>query len=92
MVGLMGATLVYGAFSERNRVFAITIASASKAIFVALVVLYGSEYLPKAAPAIALDCIVVVLAVIYLGTVYRGRPAAQQVVYGLPRQGRELKS
>ena len=69
LVGLMGVVLLYGAYSEKNRGFAIAIATVSKAIFIALVLLYGTEYLAKAAPAIAMDCIVVVLGVVYLATV-----------------------
>ncbi len=82
LVGLMGAMLVYGALNEKHRVFAISIASLSKATFVTLVILYGSEYLAKAAPAIILDSVVVLLAAIYLSSVHLGRPAAQQVAAG----------
>ena len=67
LIGLVGVMLLYGAYREKHRVFAI--ATLSKAIFVALVLLYGTEYLAKAAPAIAMDCIVVVLGVVYLATV-----------------------
>jgi hypothetical protein len=76
LIGLMGVVLMYGAFSEKNRVFAISIASTSKAIFVALVLLYGSEYLGKAMPAIAIDCILILLTVALLVAVRIERPAA----------------
>lgn len=75
LVGLMGVVLLYGAYSEKNRGFAI--ATLSKAIFVSLVLLYGTEYLAKAAPAIAMDCMVVVLGVVYLAAVALKPSAAQ---------------
>ena len=76
LVGLIGGMLIYGAFSEKNRVFAISIASISKVIFVSLVMLYGKEYLGKVAPAIAMDCVTVFLAVVFLVAVRMERSAA----------------
>jgi hypothetical protein len=77
LVGLVGVVLIYGAFSERNRVFAISIASASKVIFVSLVLLYGTDYLGKATPAIAMDCVVVFLTAVFLMAVHIERLATQ---------------
>jgi hypothetical protein len=76
LVGLMGAVLIYGAFCETYRVFSISVAAFSKAIFVALVFLYGQEFLGSVAPAIAMDCVVVVLAAVYLIAVRMQRPLA----------------
>ena len=66
LVGLIGVILIYGFFSQKNRVFSISIAAFSKVVFVSLVLLYGQEYLGKAAPAIVMDCVVVILSGIYL--------------------------
>lgn len=66
LVGLIGVVLIYGAFNEQNRVFAISIAALSKAIFVCLVLIYGRDYLETATPAIVMDCAVVFLAGVFL--------------------------
>ena len=66
LVGLIGAILIYGFFSQKNRVFSISVAAFSKVVFVSLVLLYGQEFLGKAAPAIAMDCVVIILSVVYL--------------------------
>jgi hypothetical protein len=66
LVGLIGAILIYGFFSERNRVFAIVVAAFSKAVFVSLVLIYGQEFLGNAASAIAMDCVVIIVSVVYL--------------------------
>jgi len=66
LVGLIGVILIYGFFNENNRKFAISIAAFSKVVFVFLVLLYGREFLSKAAPAILMDCIVIILAGVYL--------------------------
>ena len=66
LVGLIGVILIYGFFSPKNRVFSISVAAFSKVVFVSLVLLYGQEFLGKAAPAIAMDCVVIILSVVYL--------------------------
>ena len=78
LVGLMGVILIYGFFSQRHRVFSITVAAFSKMIFVSIVLLYGREFLVKAAPAIAMDCVVIILSAIYLFTVTYQRPSSIQ--------------
>ena len=69
LVGLMGAVLIYGALRAQSRTLCISIAAFSKLVFVCLVVLFGQEFLPNAAPAIALDCVVVALAGLYLAAI-----------------------
>jgi hypothetical protein len=76
LVGLMGAILIYGFFSPNNRVFSISVAAFSKIVFVSLVLLYGQEFLAKAAPAIAMDCVVIILSGVYLFAVRMQRPTA----------------
>lgn len=66
LVGLMGLMLIYGAFNEKHRVFAATIAALSKLIFVALLFIYGQSFLQKAAPAIGMDLVVVACTLMFL--------------------------
>ena len=66
LIGLIGVILIYGFFSQKNRVFSISVAAFSKILFVSLVLLYGQEFLAKAAPAIAMDCVVIILSGAYL--------------------------
>ena len=73
LVGLIGVILIYGFFSQKNRVFSISIAAFSKLIFVTLVLLYGQEFLGTIAPAIAMDSVVIILSGVYLFSVYMQR-------------------
>ena len=66
LIGLIGVILIYGFFSQKNRVFSISVAAFSKVVFVSLVLLYGQEFLGKAGPAIAMDCVVIILSGVYL--------------------------
>ena len=75
LVGMIGAVLIFGAFSEKHRVFSISIAAFSKIIFVSLMLIYGQAFLGKAAPAVVMDCAVIVLAVFFLITVHVQRSA-----------------
>ena len=76
LVGLIGAVLIFGAFSEKHRVFSISIAVFSKIIFVLLMLIYGQAFLGEAATAIIMDCAVIVLALFFLVAVRIQRPAA----------------
>ena len=76
LVGLIGAILIYGFFSQKYRVFSISVAAFSKVVFVSLVLLYGQDFLGKAAPAIAMDCVVIILSGVYLFAVRMQRPTA----------------
>ena len=66
LVGLMGAALIYGAYSEKNRIFSISIVAFSKVVFVSLMLLYGQEFIGKAGMAIIFDCVFIILAGFYL--------------------------
>ena len=66
LIGLIGAILIYGFFSEANRTFAVSVAAFSKTVFVSLILLYGQEYMDKALSAIVMDSLIVLLSVIYL--------------------------
>jgi hypothetical protein len=76
LVGLIGVILIYGFFSQKNRVLSISVAAFSKVVFVSLVLLYGQEFLGKAGPAIAMDCVVIILSGVYLFAVLMQRPSA----------------
>ena len=47
LITLVGAMLIYGAFNPQQRPLILTIAGLSKLIFVGLLVLFGSQYLPS---------------------------------------------
>lgn len=75
LIGLVGVVLIYGFFSQKYRVFSITLAAVSKLVFVSLVMIYGQEFLGKATPAIAMDSAVIILTAVYLLAVRMQRPA-----------------
>lgn len=77
LVGLIGVILIYGFFSLHNRLFALSVAALSKVIFVSLIVLYGQEFLGKVAPAIAIDCVVIIVSGLYLFARTLQQPSAQ---------------
>lgn len=66
LVGLMGAMLIYGAYSVQNRIFSISIVALSKVIFVSLILLYGQAFIGKVGMAIIMDCIFITLSGYYL--------------------------
>jgi hypothetical protein len=67
LITLIGAMLIYGAFHPLVRALALTIAGASKLIFIALVLSRGGRYLGHhAGIAIAIDLVWVVLFAWYL--------------------------
>jgi hypothetical protein len=76
LIGLIGIVLLYGAFNERYRVFCISIAAFSKVVFVTLVLIYGQAFLATAAPAIVMDCLVILLTLSFLVSVRVQRPTA----------------
>jgi hypothetical protein len=66
LVGLMGAMLIYGAYSEKNRIFSISIVALSKVVFVSLILLYGQAFIGNVWLAIMMDCIFIILSGFYL--------------------------
>jgi len=86
LVGLIGAILIYGFFSQKYRVFSISVATFSKVVFVSLVLLYGQEFLGKAAPAITMDCVVIFLSGVYLFAVRIQRPTANKAIKNRPQK------
>ncbi|QCI64365.1 hypothetical protein [Phreatobacter stygius] len=67
LITLVGAMLIYGAFNPQVRSLVLTVAGASKLIFIALVLSYGGRYLVhQAGIAVAVDLVWVVLFAWYL--------------------------
>ena len=66
LIGIIGLILIYGFFKEDSRVFCISIAAFSKFIFVALVLIYGQDYLNKTAGALIMDSLVILMTLCYL--------------------------
>ena len=61
LITLIGAMLIYGAFRPKVRPMVLAIAGLSKLIFVGLLLLLGSQYLPKTLTPILVDSIAIVL-------------------------------
>jgi hypothetical protein len=66
LIALVGAMLIYGAFTPPVRPLVLTVASVSKAFFIALVLAEGSRYLGRAGLAVAIDSVMIVLFAWYL--------------------------
>jgi len=67
LIGLMGIMLIYGAFVEAVRKFALIIAGISKAVFICLVLLYAPQALRfGAGTAVVADTLMIVLYAGYL--------------------------
>ena len=58
--------LIYGAFNAEYRRIAIILATVSKFIFVALLLISGTQYLNTAFSTVIIDSIAVLIFVIYL--------------------------
>jgi hypothetical protein len=67
LITLVGTMLIYGAFNPQIRSLALTVAGASKLVFIALVLSHGGRYLGhQAGIAIAIDLVWVALFACYL--------------------------
>ena len=67
LIGLMGIMLIYGAFVEPVRKFALVIAGLSKTIFITLVLCYGKQFMSfGVGTAVIADSIMIVLYITYL--------------------------
>jgi hypothetical protein len=72
LIGLMGLLLIYGAFTPSARRLVLTVAGASKLVFVALVLSYGTRFLGfQAGVAVAVDSLWVLVFSAYLITTHR---------------------
>ncbi len=71
LITLVGAMLIYGAFTPKERPLILTIAGLSKLIFVGLLILFGSQYLPRIVTPIVVDSIAIILFGICLPNAHR---------------------
>jgi hypothetical protein len=72
LIALVGATLIYGARKPAVRPLALTVAGASKAIFIALVLSHGGRFLGyQAGIAVFVDALWVMVFASYLLAVRR---------------------
>lgn len=73
LIGLVGVMLIYGAYDPPGRPLILTVAAASKLIYIGLVLTYGGQYLSKAWFSLASDSLEVVLFLICLVHLRRSR-------------------
>ena len=67
LIFLVGAMLIYGAFTVAARPLVLTVAAASKVTFIALVLSNGDRYLRgQAGMSVVVDAVMVLLFAIYL--------------------------
>jgi len=66
LIALMGAMLIYGAFSPFQRPLILIVAGISKLVFLALILSHGQRYLDRAGIAVVVDLVMVVLFSWYL--------------------------
>lgn len=66
LITLVGAMLVYGAFRPNQRPLILTVAGLSKLVYVTLLILYGSAYLPLILTPVVVDSIAIILFAICL--------------------------
>jgi hypothetical protein len=72
LIGMIGAMLIYGAYRPAVRPLVLVAAGASKLVFIGLILIYGQQYLGKAALAAGLDLLMVMLYAAYLIAGRRG--------------------
>lgn len=69
LIFLVGLMLIYGAFYAAARPMALSVAAASKVVFIALVLSNGDRFLrTQAGVSIAIDAVMVLVFLLYLAT------------------------
>lgn len=66
LIFLIGTLLIYGAYNPIHRNLALVITSLSKVVFIALIVIFGPQYIDKTALTITLDSVLVIVFISYL--------------------------
>jgi hypothetical protein len=67
LIGLMGIMLIYGAFNPTVRNYSLIIVGLSKIIFIALILIFGRQYLPFGlGTPVVVDTIMILLFAVYL--------------------------
>jgi hypothetical protein len=74
LIGLIGAMLIYGAFTPMVRPLVLSVATASKLVFIVLVLAYG--FGNKVAVPVTVDLVVSLLFVTYLVALRRPKAMA----------------
>jgi len=78
MIVLIGGMLIHAALNPSARPVALTVAAIGKSAFIALVLIFGSQYLDKALLVLVFDSAMVVLFVAYLIDGRSALPAPSQ--------------
>jgi hypothetical protein len=76
LITLVGAMLVYGAYRPNQRPLILTVAGLSKLVYVTLLLVYGSEYLPMTITPVVVDSIAIILFAICLAGDHRENQVA----------------
>jgi len=76
LIFLMGALLIYGAYKPVYRNLALGFVGISKLVFVSLLLVFGSQYIGKAAFTILLDS---VLAIVFFAYLVRAKSLSEDV-------------
>ena len=77
LIALVGGMLIYGAFDPPGRPFILTVAGASKVVFIGLVLSHGRQFLgQQVGVSVAIDLVMVGLFIAYLVGVRRQQAAA----------------
>lgn len=66
LIFLVGALLIYAAYKPVYRNLALVFTSISKIVFIALIVIFGTQYIDKSAVTIVLDSVLVLIFLSYL--------------------------
>jgi hypothetical protein len=66
LIFIMGTLLIYGAFKPVHRNLALVFTSITKIVFIALIVIFGSQYIEKSAVTIVLDSVLIIIFLTYL--------------------------
>jgi low affinity Fe/Cu permease len=66
LIFLIGTLLIYGAYTPEYRNLALVITSMSKIAFIAIIIIFGPQYIDKSILTIALDSALVAVFLTYL--------------------------
>ena len=66
LIFLIGTLLIYGAYKPVHRNLALVFTSISKIVFISLIVIFGTQYIEKAALTIVFDSVLVMIFLSYL--------------------------
>jgi len=87
LIGLMGAMLIYGAYSASSRPLILIVAGLSKLTFIGLVLAHGRQYLRhQAGLAVVIDLVMVAL---FVGYLVNRRRSSQATAFTTPNASPE---